>query len=281
MTAGRVRTWLITGASRGLGRAFAEAALQAGDAVVATARQPANLEDLEARFEHARAFALDVTDRDGISHAIHKALDDFGRLDVLVNNAGYLLFGAVEEVSEAQVRRQFEVNVLGSIWCVQAVLPVMRAQGEGHIFQIASMGAIGPLPGTGMYSATKAAVEGFSEALAAEVAPFGVKVTIIEPGRFRTDWSGDSMDRADPLPAYEEILRQRRATIARPKQSHPGDPRRAADALLQVLASDQPPLRLLLGNEAADAAPAVYRARIAEWSQWEQLSRMTDFAASE
>jgi NAD(P)-dependent dehydrogenase (short-subunit alcohol dehydrogenase family) len=275
------RTWVITGAARGLGRAFAEAALEAGDAVVATARQPAALEDLRAKYERVRALELDVSDRQAVLSTIAHARDAFGRIDVLVNNAGYLLFGAVEEVTERAIRRQFDVNVFGSIWCIQAVLPIMRGQGEGHIFQISSMGAIGPLPGTGMYSATKAAVEGFSESLAAEVAPFGIHVTIVEPGRFRTDWSGDSMDRADPVPAYEPVLRQRRATISHPRESHPGDPRKAAAALLTVLESNRPPLRLLLGNLAADAAPEVYRGRLEEWARWESVSRTTDFPSND
>jgi len=188
------------------------------------------------------------------------------------------LFGAVEEVTEDEIRRQFDVNVYGAIWCTQAVLPVMRDQGGGHIFQISSMGGIGPLMGTGMYSATKCALEGFSESLAQEVGPFGITVTIVEPGRFRTDANGDSMMRASPMAAYEDVLRERREMISRTDANlYPGDPRKAGEALLKALESKPPPLRLLLGNAAAEAAPKIYRDRLSEWARWESVTRATDF----
>ncbi len=277
-----LRTWLVTGASRGLGRAFAEAALEAGDAVVATARRTDALADLVRDYpDRACALELDVTNRRAAGEVVGRALDVFGRIDVLVNNAGYLLFGAVEEVTEDEIRRQFDVNVFGAIWCTQAVLPVMRDQRRGHIFQISSMGAIGPLLGTGMYSATKCALEGFSESLAQEVAGFGITVTIVEPGRFPTSWNAESMTRAQRLAAYEEVLRSRRVAISETgERANPGDLEKAARALLTVLESEAPPLRLLLGNAAADAAPSIYRSRLDEWARWEPLSRATDFDAT-
>jgi len=279
MTIPRPRTWLITGASRGLGRAFAEVALDAGDFVVATARKPDQLDDLVAEHpDRALALQLDVTDRTGVYDVVAQAQDFRGRLDVLVNNAGYGLAGGVEEASEQEVRDQFEVNVFGALWCTQAVLPGMRAQRSGHLFQISSIGGVSAFLNTGIYHASKWALEGFSESLALEVAPFGIGVTIVEPGPFRTDWNGDSMTRATPLPAYDEVLADRREAMSGAlARTQPGDPRRAGEALLQVLDSDTPPRRLLLGKMAADTAPATYRQRLEEWAAWETVARGADF----
>lgn len=273
------RTWLVTGASRGLGRAFAEAALAAGDAVVATVRRPGQLADLvDASAGRALELQLDVCDRAAVQDVVRRAAAFTGRLDVLVNNAGYGLTGGVEEVSEQQVRDQFEVNVFGALWCTQAVLPVMREQGGGHLFQISSIGGVAAFLNTGIYHASKWALEGFSESLAQEVAPFGIGVTIVEPGPFRTDFNGDSMTRATPMPEYDDILADRRelhsGAHARTQQ---GDPRRAAEALLQVLDSARPPLRLLLGASAAELAPATLRSRLDEWREWEAVARGADF----
>jgi len=279
MTTPRPRTWLITGASRGLGRAFAEVALDAGDFVVATARKPDQLDDLVAEHpDRALALQLDVTDRAAVYDVVAAAQDFRGRLDVLVNNAGYGLAGGVEEASEQEVRDQFEVNVFGALWCTQAVLPGMRAQRSGHLFQISSIGGVSAFLNTGIYHASKWALEGFSESLALEVAPFGIGVTIVEPGPFRTDWNGDSMTRATPLPAYDEVLADRREAMSGAlARTQPGDPRRAGEALLQVLDSDTPPRRLLLGKVAADTAPATYRQRLEEWAAWESVARGADF----
>lgn len=281
MTLPSPRTWLITGASRGLGRAFAEVALDAGDHVVATARTVEQLDDLvDAHPDSASALQLDVTDREAVRTVVSQATDVRGRLDVLVNNAGYGLAGGVEEASEQQVRDQFEVNVFGALWCTQAVLPVMRAQGAGHLFQISSIGGVAAFLGTGIYHATKWALEGFSESLAQEVAPFGIGVTIVEPGPFRTDWNGDSMTRADPMPAYDDILGARRQAMSGAlARTQAGDPHKAGQALLKVLDSDSdsPPRRLLLGAFAAETAPATYQQRLQEWAAWDAVARGADF----
>jgi len=273
------RTWLVTGASRGLGKAFAEVALDAGDYVVATARKVAQLDDIvQAYPDRALALPLDVTDHDAVRTAVAQATEFRGRLDVLVNNAGYGLAGAVEEVSEQQVRDQFEVNVFGALWCTQAVLPVMRAQGAGHLFQISSIGGVAAFLNTGIYHASKWALEGFSESLAQEVAPFGIGVTIVEPGPFRTDWNGDSMTRATPLPAYDDLLGGRREAMSGAHAgTQAGDPRKAAEALLRVLDIDNPPRRLLLGAFAADTAPGTYEQRLQEWAAWDGVARGADF----
>lgn len=279
MTPTRSRTWLITGASRGLGRAFAEAALDAGDSVVVTARKAGQLDDLVQKHpDRALALQLDVTDHAEVQAVVAQATTFRGRLDVLVNNAGYGLAGGIEEVSEQQVRDQFEVNVFGALWCTQAVLPVMRAQGSGHLFQISSVSGVAAFLNTGIYAASKWALEGFSESLAQEVAPFGIGVTIVEPGPFRTDWNGDSMTRATPLPVYDDVLGGRREAMSGVHaRTQAGDPRKAAEALLQVLNSDTPPRRLLLGAFAANAAPAAYQQRLTEWAAWDAVARGVDF----
>ncbi len=279
MTLPPPRTWLITGASRGLGRAFAEIALEAGDSVVATARKPEQLADLvEAHDGKALALALDVTDRAQVQQVVEQATAFTGRLDVLVNNAGYGLAGGVEEANEQEVRDQFEVNVFGALWCTQVVLPVMRRQGSGHLFQISSIGGVAGFLNTGIYHASKWALEGFSESLAQEVAPFGIGVTIVEPGPFRTDWNGDSMTRATPMPEYDELLGARRAAMdGSQARTQAGDPRRAGEALLTVLDSPKPPRRLLLGALAADVGPATYQTRLQEWAEWDEVARSADF----
>ena len=275
------RTWFITGASRGLGRAFAEVALEAGDSVVATARKAEQLSDLvEQHPGKAFALALDVTDKAAVETVVAEAKGFTGRLDVLVNNAGYGLAGGVEEASEQEVRDQFEVNVFGALWCTQAVLPIMREQGAGHLFQISSIGGVAGFLNTGIYHASKWALEGFSESLAQEVAGFGIGVTIVEPGPFRTDWNGDSMTRATPLPAYDGVLGDRRTAMNGDlARTQAGDPRRAGEALITVLESATPPRRLLLGVLAADVGPATYQARLAEWAQWDSVARASDFPA--
>ncbi len=218
------RTWFITGASKGFGREWAMAALERGDSVAATARDVSTLIDLEELFgDQVMAIQLDVTDRDAVFDAVRRAHAQLGRLDVIVNNAGYGQFGMVEELSEADARDQIETNLFGALWVTQAALPFLRAQHSGHILQVSSIGGITAFPGIGMYHASKWALEGLSQALAAEVASFGIRVTIIEPTGYATDWAGPSSRTATPLPAYDEV-REENAERMAARRARPGDP---------------------------------------------------------
>jgi NAD(P)-dependent dehydrogenase (short-subunit alcohol dehydrogenase family) len=274
------RIWFITGASRGLGRSFAEAALEAGDRVAATARDTSALEQLVAEHDDAiLPVSLDVTDREAAIAAVRRAHDHFGRLDVVVNNAGYGVSGAVEEVSEEQTRQQIEVNVFGALWVTQAALPLLRAQRSGWIVQVSSIGGLAAFPLTGIYHASKWALEGFSESLRQEVEPFGIRVLMVEPSGFRTDWAGSSMDRAEPIDAYQEIdfiAQRRQAQQEENNGQQPGNPDLAARALLQTLDRDDPPFRLLLGNLAYEVATNRYESRLAEFRAGEQVARGAD-----
>ncbi|MEV5848592.1 SDR family NAD(P)-dependent oxidoreductase [Streptomyces sp. NPDC051985] len=264
------KVWFITGTSRGFGRAFAEAALSRGDRVAATARRPGALKDLVDGFgEAVLPLELDVTDGAQVEAAVDAALDRFGRLDVVVNNAGYGLFGAVEELSEQAVRDQMETNFFGALKVSRAVLPAMRRQGAGHIIQISSVGGIGAFPTLGGYHASKWALEGLSESLAAEVAPAGITVTLVEPGAFATDWGGSSAVHAEPLEAYDGL---RSAMGSRPRQ--PGaDPQAAARALLEVVDADAPPLRVLFGAGPVEMVKGIYQQRLDTWAQWADVAR--------
>jgi NAD(P)-dependent dehydrogenase (short-subunit alcohol dehydrogenase family) len=274
------RTWFITGASRGFGRSFVRAALAAGDRVAATARDTSSLADLAA--EHGDAvlpIELDVTDHDAAFAAVRTAHERLGRLDVVVNNAGYGVSGVIEELTEEQARRQIEVNLFGALWVTQAALPILRAQGAGWIVQVSSIGGLAAFPLTGIYHASKWGLEGFSESLRQEVAPFGIKVLIVEPSGFRTDWAGSSMDRAEPIDAYEgiEAIATRRAgQQAENNGSQPGNPELAARALLDTLDREDPPFRLLLGNVAYDVAVDRYESRLSEFRAGEQIARGVD-----
>ena len=265
------KTWLITGTSRGFGRIWAEAALARGDRVAATARDTGTLSDLVRRFGDAiLPLILDVTDRSAVFDAVAAAHDRFGRLDVVVNNAGYGLFGAVEETSEAEARAQIETNLFGKIWVTQAVLPYLREQRSGHILQVSSMGGLIAFPTLGVYHASKWALEGFSESLAQEVAPFGIKVTLVEPGGYATDWGGRSAVHGRPLPAYERV----RAHAAQFLGDYPlGDPRATADAILTIVDAEQPPLRVLLGAPPFALVRDAYEQRLAAWAAWDDVSR--------
>ncbi|WP_079432345.1 SDR family NAD(P)-dependent oxidoreductase [Streptomyces katrae] len=279
MTEGTPRVWFVTGASRGLGRAVAEVVLEAGDTVVATARRVEALDGLVERFgAQVVPMTLDVSDRAAVFATVAEAGERAGRIDVLLNNAGYGLAGAVEEVTERQVRDQFDVNFLGALWTTQAVLPLMRRQGSGHLLQMSSIAGVTTYPNLGMYCASKWALEAMGETLAREVAGFGIKVTLIEAGEFRTEWSASSLVRATPKTAYDTVLAQRRHGLSGAfAHLQPGDPRRAGVALLKLLEADEPPLRLLLGASAADRAPAVLRERLAGWEEWAPLAPTTDF----
>src|SRR5207248_3365512 len=250
---GTDRVWLITGCSAGFGRELALAALAAGDRVVATARQPHRLADLVAAGgERVRTAPLDVTDEVQVCAAVACTLAEFGRIDVVVNNAGHGSVGAVEELDLADLRALMDVMFFGAVAVTKAVLPHLRAQGSGAIVQISSMGGQLSMPGFGAYCATKFALEGLSEALAAEVAPFGIQVVIVEPGAFRTEFGGLRMQRSRIIDAYAVSTGPTRAAVDGMDGTQPGDPRKAARAILEVLDSPEPPLRLVLGNDAVD-----------------------------
>jgi NAD(P)-dependent dehydrogenase (short-subunit alcohol dehydrogenase family) len=276
------RTWLITGSSRGLGRSIAEAALAAGENVVATARQPEQLADLLAQYPAtATAIALDVTEPASARAAVAQAVDRFGRLDVVVNNAGYANSAPIEEMAEDDFRAQLETNLFGVVNVTRAALPVLRGQRSGHFLQISSIGGrVGGTPGMGAYQTAKFGVEGFSEVLHTEVAPFGVRVTIVEPGAFRTDWGGSSMTIHDVGTDYETTVGTMHGHRRRMDGTQNGDPARAAAVLVDVVRLDEPPLRLLLGSDAFFMAERSSRARWEEAEQWETVSRSTDYDAA-
>jgi NAD(P)-dependent dehydrogenase (short-subunit alcohol dehydrogenase family) len=266
-----VKTWFITGTSRGFGREWAIAALDRGDEVAATARDIADLDDLVAKYGKAiLPIRLDVTDRGADFAAVKLARDYFGRLDVIVNNAGYGQFGMVEETSEAEIRAQLETNLLGALWVTQAALPYLREQGHGHILQVSSIGGISAFMNTGAYHASKWALEGLSQSLAAEVAGFGIKVTLIEPTGYATDWAGSSARHAAPLPAYEQVREQ--AAQARARRFTPGDPGATRDAVLRLVDTQNPPLRLFLGEAPLGIATADYESRLATWREWQPVA---------
>jgi NAD(P)-dependent dehydrogenase (short-subunit alcohol dehydrogenase family) len=264
------KIWFITGTSKGFGREFAVAALERGDRVAATARHVRALDDLVARYGDAiLPLTLDVTDRDAAGAAVRKAHERFGRLDVVVNNAGYGHFGAVEELSEADLRDQLETNLFGAVWVTQAALPLLRAQGGGHIVQISSIGGIGAFANVGAYHASKWALEGITESLAQEVAPLGIKVTLVEPGGFGTDWAGPSSRWSTPMAEYDFV---REAAASRRAAWAPGDPKAAASALLELVDADEPPLRALFGAQAPDIITGIYQRRLRTWADWRDLA---------
>jgi NAD(P)-dependent dehydrogenase (short-subunit alcohol dehydrogenase family) len=264
------KVWFITGTSKGFGRVWAEAALARGDQVAATARRADTLAPLVERYRNqVAAITLDVTDKAAVDRAIHQAHANFGRLDVVVNNAGYGLFGTIEEVSEAEARAQIETNLFGALWVTQAALPIMRAQGSGHIIQVSSIGGVNAFPTVGLYHASKWGLEGFSQSLAAEVAGFGIKVTIVEPGGFATDWGGPSAQRAAQMPAYDGA----RAAIAGFRSTNiPGDPDATGPAILKVVDAKDPPLRIFFGSSGLPMTRAEYARRLETWEKWNEVA---------
>ena len=279
VSAGKGRTWFITGASTGFGRVLAEEVLKGGGKVIATARNLDKVADLEAKYpQTAKALALDVTDAGQVHSAVTQAFAQFGQVDVLVNNAGYGVAGAVEEVSVAEFTPMFETNVFGLLRVTRAFLPHLRKQRSGHILNLSSIGGVVAGPGIGFYNATKFAVEGISEALAAEVAPLGIHVTIIEPGPFRTDFLGRSGVVAKTRIAdYDSTAGNMRKYFAENDGKQKGDPLRAVQAMMQVVESRNPPLRLLLGASAVQRL----RAKLDNWekeiSAWEKVTVGADF----
>jgi NAD(P)-dependent dehydrogenase (short-subunit alcohol dehydrogenase family) len=266
------KTWFITGASRGFGREWAIAALERGDTVAATARDTSTLDDLVERFgDKLLPIRLDVTDREADYAAVAQAHERFGRLDVVVNNAGYGQFGMIEEISEAEARAQFETNVFGALWITQAALPYLRAQGSGHILQVSSIGGISAFPNIGIYNGSKWALEGISQALAQEVADFGIKVTLIEPGGFSTDWSGSSAAHSEPLAVYDDF-REKAQQWRASRTAAPGDPAASAAAVLEVVDADEPPLRVFFGEAPLGIATADYESRLETWNDWQHVA---------
>ncbi|MBE9583469.1 SDR family NAD(P)-dependent oxidoreductase [Mucilaginibacter sp. JRF] len=265
------KTIFITGASRGFGKLWAEAFLQRGDNVVATVRDLSTLDDLISKYgDRILPLELNVNDRAADIAAIQQAKQHFGSIDVLINNAGYGLFGSIEETTEQQAREQMETNFFGLLWLTQAVLPVMREQGHGHIIQLSSVLGLVTLPILGLYNASKFAVEGLSETLAAEVKDFGINITLIEPNGFATDWSGASALRTETLPAYDDVRKAFFDGTA--NDAMWGIPEATIPAVLKLIDEPNPPLRLFLGNQGLPWVKQVYDSRFAEWENWREIS---------
>ncbi len=273
------RTWFITGASTGFGRLLAEEVLKAGNKAIVTARNIKSVIDLEQKYPgKAKAFALDVTDYPQVASVVAQSTASYGPINVLVNNAGYGLTGAIEEVSEDEFMPMFNTNVFGLVRVTQALLPHLRKQGSGHILNISSIGGLVGSPGWGFYNTTKFAVEGFSDALAQELAPLGIHVTVIEPGPFRTDFLGRSGKEAEQrLPEYDATAGKAREYLNTQSGKQPGDPLRAVQAMIAVVESPNPPLHLILGNIALKR----FRARLDQWqkeiAEWEPTTTGADF----
>jgi len=273
---------MITGSSRGLGLAITEAALEAGHEVVATARNADSLKNLKTKYGNRIAtIGLDVTSESAAAKAVQSAIDQFGRIDVLVNNAGYGNLNSIEETTLADFRAEIETNLFGTIIVTKAVLPFMRKQGSGHIIQVTSVGGrIGPI-GRGPYAAAKWGVEGFSEVLSRETGPLGIKVTIIEPGGFRTDFAGSSTTIKDGIADYDATV----GATARFQRDYngkqPGDPTKAAEVILKIAGMESPPLRLLLGTDAYNATVKNDQLKTKSDKQWGDLSRSTDYISKQ
>jgi NAD(P)-dependent dehydrogenase (short-subunit alcohol dehydrogenase family) len=275
------KTFLITGVSSGLGRAFAVAALEAGHRVIGTVRQARDAEAFASLAEdRAHPLVLDVTDFARIAAAVSQAESLAGPIDILVNNAGYGHEGVLEESSIDDLQRQFAANVFGPVAMMQAVLPGMRARRSGHIINVTSMGGFITMPGISFYCGSKFALEGISEALGKEVAGFGIRVTTLAPGQFRTDWAGRSMDRTPrSISDYDTVMNPIRAARQAKSGRQPGDPAKAAQALLALVASPNPPVRLFLGDDALELVAQKLQSMQAELAAWEGLSRSTSFAS--
>lgn len=265
------KVWFITGASRGFGRVWAEAALKRGDKVAATARALAGVAELKKRYGDAvLPLALDVTVAAQVRNAVAQAHAQFGKLDIVLNNAGYALIGAIEEASEAEIRAQFDTNLFGAINVVQAALPLLRQQGFGHIVGMSSVAGIVASPIAGFYNASKAAFEALHEALAQEVRAFGIKVTLLEPGAYATEFASQaSLKIATGMEAYAAVRAQMFAGAANVEF---GDPQATPQAVFKIVDADDPPLRVFIGTEGLPRARAAYAERVAGWEAWEAVS---------
>ena len=265
-----MKIWFITGTSKGFGRVWAEAALERGDKVVATARNLDSLKELNEKYgDNVLTLALDVNNKAAVDEAVKQAHDRFGRLDVVINNAGYGLFGAIEEVSEQEARDQLETNLFGALWVTQAALPYLREQGSGHIIQVSSIGGVTAFPNVGLYHASKWGLEGLSQALSEEVQPFGIKVTLVEPIGYNTDWNGPSAKIAKQMPIYEQA---REATRSRRGSAVRGNPEATGSVMLKLVDMEEPPLRIFFGKSANEMAHDEYGKRLAEWDKFKALS---------
>lgn len=277
------KVYLITGTSSGFGRALAEAVLERGDRAVLTARKPDTVSNIVARFgENAIAVRLDVTSEEERQSAVEAAMKRFGRIDVLVNNAGQGSLGAAEEFSSAQIRKGMEINFFGAIEMTRAVLPLMRKQRSGHILNMSSIGGRVNIGGFSLYGAAKFALEGFSEALRDEVAPLGIRVTLVEPGAFRTEFAGDSNMRPERvIEDYRPVIDPIREYLYGNSGKQPGDPRKAALAMIHAVEAAQPPLRLLLGVDAHKLLEAKNRQMADELAAWRSVGEATAFDDAE
>jgi NAD(P)-dependent dehydrogenase (short-subunit alcohol dehydrogenase family) len=271
------KTWLITGSARGLGRHITEAALAAGDRVVATARRPEQLADLrEQHGENVHPWRLDVTDYAAVQEAVQAAVDTYGSLDVVVNNAGYADLSALEDTTIERFQAQIDTNLMGVVYMTKAAVPVMREQGSGHIIQVSSVGGRLASPGLSAYQAAKWAVGGFTEVVAAETAPLGIKLTVLEPGGMTTEWGSASMDIPPISEPYQATVGARAATMDPNMEWATGDPRKVAAVVVAIAGDAEPPLRLLLGGQTYDLAKAASQRRAEEDARWEATSRSTD-----
>ena len=272
-----IKIWFITGSSRGLGRSLTEAVLAKGDKVAATARKPEQLKDLADKYPgQLFPVQLDVTNKAQIIAAVESTIAYFGRIDVLVNNAGFGIIGAAEAFTDEQVRSQLETNLYAPIEITRAVLPYMRKQRGGHILQISSIGGRVGSGGVSIYQAAKFGLSGFSEGLAVEVAPLGIKIICVEPGGFRTDWAGDSMTYAPYVEGYESTVDARVNAFKNGSFTPMGDPDKAAKVMIDIVNNPEPPLHLLLGSEAVAIVKYSEAAKLQELEKWESISISTD-----
>ncbi|AWM14676.1 short-chain dehydrogenase/reductase [Flavobacterium sediminis] len=266
----KTKIWFITGCSKGFGKVWAEAALKRGDKVAATARNIDSLASLKQQYgDEVLLVTLDVNNREACFSAVNEAINYFGKIDILVNNAGFGHFGYVEEISESEARQQIETNLFGSLWMIQAVLPIMRNQKNGHILQVSSIGGIMAFPSLSIYHASKWAVEGICESMNQEVAQFGIKTTLIEPAAYATEWATASASFSAPIEAYNGI---REAMLAARGSLKAGDPNATADAILRVVDAANPPLRLFLGKLPLIMIEPTYNNRLETWKEWNEIS---------
>jgi NADP-dependent 3-hydroxy acid dehydrogenase YdfG len=268
-----MKTWFITGTSKGFGRIWAEAALRRGDTVVATARDVTTLAPLAKEFgDRAVCLPLDVADKRAVDAIVKQAHERVGKFDVVVNNAGYGLFGMIEEISEAEARNQMDTNFFGALWVTQAVLPILRAQKSGHILQVSSIGGVQAFPSIGLYNASKWALEAFSQSLAGEVKDFGIRVTLIEPTGYPTDWSGPSGVRTKPIADYSGVRDQIAKYFAAARSRGQAKSEATAPVVLKLVDMKEPPLRVFFGDGPLDMIKAEYKSRIETWDRFANLT---------